>query len=255
MKGIIKILAIASFVLLNISMLSAKQITINYENDWAPYTYQKGGQAKGVLVEIMKEALKGTGITAKFVSVPWKRALQNTKRGSTDALLGASYKDKRAAFAYYPRDAKRAKFSKWRMEQVEYVVVTLKNNRYNFTGNWKTIPQPVRAPFGYSIVGNIEKKMGIKVDTARTDRQNLSKMLRDKTGSIVTNPIIANSLNRWGKGKGKLHISRKPLKSKSYHLIFSKKGKLTAGERQKIWNKIKKIRTNRRLMLKLYRRK
>ncbi len=253
MKKNIKLLSVLLVVMFSVSMLSAKEIVINYEKDWFPYTFQKNGKATGIHIDIVKQAAKKAGYDVKFVTVPWKRCLLNVKKGKSDGVIGASYKDKRAAFAYYPRDAKRSKKSKWRVDQVEYVVVTMKSNKYNYKGKLGTLPQPVRAPYGYSIVGDL-KKEGLNVDTAKNDDINFRKMFRDKDGCVVTNPLVAKQLNRKGKFKGKLHISKKPIKSKSYHIIFSKNGSISKADGQKIWNQIKKIRSNKRKMLKIYRK-
>lgn len=254
MKNEVKFLMIIFFLMFSVSVLSAKEITVNYEKAWFPYAFEKNGKATGIHIDIVKEAIKKAGFDVKFVTAPWKRCLLNVKNGKSDAVIGASYKYERAKFANYPKDAKiKGKKSKWRVDQVEYVVVTMKSKKYNYKGNIGTLPQPVRAPYGYSIVNDL-KKEGLKVDTAKNDIKNFRKMFRDNDGCVVTNPLAATQFNRKGKFKGKLYISKKPIKSKSYHIIFSKKSSLSKGDMQKIWNEIKKIRNNKRKMLKLYRK-
>ncbi|MGK5095293.1 transporter substrate-binding domain-containing protein [Deltaproteobacteria bacterium TL4] len=213
------------------------------ENTWYPFTYAEEGKSVGVHVDVVDQALKNLGHTPQFKPVPWARCLDDAERGRVDAVVSSSYKEDRAAFAYYPTDAKTAQKSKWRVTQAEYVIVTYKEDPYVYKGDVSTLPKPVRVPKGYSIIADLEK-LGIAVDAAKGDQNNFAKLIRDKKGVVITLPGSAELFNKSESFKGMLKVSEQPYTSKSYYMIFSKQSKLTEAERQAIWDEIVKVREN-----------
>ena len=211
-------------------------------NFWYPFTYVKDGKSVGLQLDIISSAAEKTGVSIEYTALPWKRCLKEAENGSYDGIAVASYKDARAEFMHYPADAATAKRSVQRVMQVEYVVVTPTSNNYEYNGDVATLPTPVRVPRGYSIADDLKKK-GVDVDSgAPGDENNIKKMLRAGKGSLVTLPKIVEVLGARPEFEGKMKVSAKPLKSKSYYLTFSKKGKATAATRQKLWNEIAVVR-------------
>lgn len=244
-----RIFALLLSVLLTSSVSAAGKITICSDNNfWYPFTLVKEGQSAGLHIDIIAKALTNLGYQAEFKPLPWKRCLAEAEQGGVDGVATASYKDKRAAFLHYPSDAATAKKSALRVMQVEYVVVTSADNSYEFDGDVKTIPTPVRAPRGYSIADDL-KKQGLDVDDkASGDENNLKKLLRGGNGSVVTIPEVVKVLSEKAEYKGKLKISATPLKSKSYYLPLSKASKLSSEERENIWAEIAKVRDDAAFM-------
>ncbi len=218
---------------------------INY---WYPYTYESNGKAKGIHVDIVSLALKNLGHDFTFTPLPWKRCLKEAQSGKYSAVVSGSYKTERAKKLLYPPDASHAKKSRWRITQVEYVVVSHIENAYDFKGDLKTVPGPVRAPLGYSIVEDL-KKQGIDVITASSTYNNFRQLVNSKRGVVISPPQNALKLNNYPEFAGKLQIHSTPIKSKSYFLLFSKVYPgLYEHERQKIWDEIMNIRKNKDYM-------
>ena len=217
------------------------------QNMWYPFSFEENGVAKGLHIDIVTLALENLGYLSTFHPLPWKRCLLETKYGKYDAIISGSYKPERAEFLYYPQDASFAVKSDYRITQVEYSIITLIDNPYEFDGDMKSIPHPVRATLGYSIVDNL-KKEGIPVIETPGDFNSFKMLLRDRTGCIVTLPEIANMLMRQPNYQRKFYLSRKSFKSKSYFLVFSKKSLISKAKQEKIWNEIKKIREDNELM-------
>ena len=59
---------------------------------------------------------------------------------------------------------------------------------------------------------------------------------------VVVIPEMAEKLNQNPAYKGKLKISQKPWKSKSYFLPFSKKSKISDQDIRRLWDEIEKVR-------------
>lgn len=240
--GLFGLLGTVLSVLVSTSVASEPLKICTDINFWYPFTYVKDGKPVGLQLDIISSAADKAGVSIEYIALPWKRCLKEAESGSYDGIAVASYKGVRAEFMHYPADAASSKRSVQRVMQVEYVVVTPTSNRYEYNGDVATLPTPVRVPRGYSIADDLKKK-GVDVDSgAPGDENNIKKMLRAGKGSLVTLPKIVEVLGARPGFKGKMKVSAKPLKSKSYYLTFSKKGKATAETRQKLWNEIAVVR-------------
>lgn len=96
-----------SFIAFNIlfilipCIVSAKNIIIT-TLDNPPQAYIEGNRAKGVLVDIVTNAVKNSGSTCTIKIVPWKRALKMVKKGDADAIFNAGYTPERNEYLFYP---------------------------------------------------------------------------------------------------------------------------------------------------------
>lgn len=238
-------------IFLWIGTLQAQTIRIGTDNNmWYPYSYEENGVSKGLHIDIVNQALENLGYSFLFIPLPWKRCLAWVEIGEVDAILSVSYKPKRAEYLYYPPDAFSANKSDYRITQVEYSIVTYIDAPYEFNGDVKTLPKPVRAPLGYSIVEDL-KKENVFVYETPGDINSFTMLVRDRNGCVVTLSEIADMLMNKPAFNGKIKISKIPFKTKSYFLGFSKKGIISKTERERIWEKIREIRENDELMGKL----
>lgn len=218
---------------------------------WYPFTYGEKDQAKGMHVDMVREALTALGYEVSFEPKPWKRCLLEAQRGKCDAVVSASHSPRRAKFLYYPDDADTGK-SLLRITQVEYVVVTSSDSRYVYDGDPAGLPQPVRAPLGYSIVKDLQDS-GIRVFEAPDTLDCVYQLVKSKRGSFITpyqNAVGIKQMSRFG---DQVRISKKPVKSKSYFIVFPKKNQsLNAAQRKAIWVKISNLRENQSYMKALW---
>jgi polar amino acid transport system substrate-binding protein len=246
-------IVLLSGALLSAPLHAGQKITICSDNNfWYPFTFSKDNQAAGLHIDIIAAALKNLGFEATFTPVPWKRCLDDAKAGSVDAIATASYKDERAVFLNYPEGAATDATSPWRVTQVEYVAITPTTdsagapNAYVFAGDLKTLPNPVRAPIGYSIIDDL-KKAGLMVDEAQTAEANFKKLMRDKTGALVDLIDVAKHFQALPEFSGKFTVQPKPITSKSYYFVFTKAGHISAEDSKKIWSEIARIRDDAKL--------
>lgn len=218
---------------------------------WYPFMMTERGEAKGMHIDIIRMAMKNMDVKLEITPLPWSRCLRDAQKGRYDGVATASYKDERAEFLIYPPDAKTAVKSQFRVSQVEYVVVTMADNPYEYDGELKSIPQPVRTPKGYSIAEDLEKEGLFVSSTALGDKQTLQNLLRDNKGSVVTIPNVIQHLSKTPAFSGKLKISKTPIKSKSYFLAFAKQSRLTVDEMNQIWSEIARIREDNAIMTEI----
>ncbi len=218
---------------------------------WYPYTYEENGKSKGMHIDIVTQALKNLGHKAAYSPLPWKRCLRMAQTGKYNAVISASYKPERSEYMYYPPDAAFSSKSKWRITQVEYVVVTHIDSHYVFEGDIKTLPKPVRAPLGYSVVDDLEAK-GIKVTTAPNITDNMVDLVRLRRGVVITPPTNVKLMQQDPRFSNQLRIHEVPFVSKSYFMPFSKKNpKVNQEEMVRIWKEIARLRDDEQFMRQL----
>ncbi|OGR11481.1 MAG: hypothetical protein A2277_13235 [Desulfobacterales bacterium RIFOXYA12_FULL_46_15] len=219
---------------------------------WYPYTYSEDNQAKGIHIDMVQKALANLNHTRNFHPRPWKRALDGMKNGEFDAVVSASYKPERAGYLLFPDDAATCVKSMWRITQVEYVVITNPDESYTFEGDLNTIPQPVRAPLGYSIADTL-RAAGVAVLEAPDIIDCVIQLVSSKRGAFITPPENAMGLQLDDRFRGRLKIHLKPIESKSYYMAFSKKNQTLLFEEIKaIWDEIARLRENEPFMKSLF---
>ena len=245
-----KILSGLFLVLILLSMSHAGSIKICTDlSNWYPFTFTKTGRSAGMHVDIVVQALKNLGYEMEFTPKTWDNCIRMTGDGTYDALVSGSYKAKRAKRLMYPPDATE-KTSEWRIMQVAYVLVTHRDYPTNFDGDRANLPKPLRAPRGYSIVDDL-RKGNIKVITGNT-RRNMEIVNRMKKGGVITIPSNAKMLIKKLGFEDTLKVHAVPIKSKSYHMLFSKNiQKLTTEEITKIWQEIAKVRDDESFISKM----
>ncbi|MCP4352928.1 MAG: hypothetical protein GY795_46350 [Desulfobacterales bacterium] len=222
------------------------------ERDWFPFTFQENSQGRGMHVDIANKALKSLGYETIVKPYPRKRCIKNLQYGLYDAMISVAYHKELAGVLDFPPDADKIHESLWRIMQVDYVIVSYgTEDSYEFEGDIKTLPLPVRIPFGETLSLDM-KNAGLKVDEARTEIQNFKKLMRDKKGVVITTSVIAERMNQDPFFRGQIKIHATPLQSRSYHLAFSKESKLSPEDKKKIWEEIRRWRDDYVYMLQLF---
>ncbi len=214
------------------------------QNNWYPFTYERDGKALGLHVDIVMEACRRTGWECSFTPLPWKRCLENAKRGLSEAVVSASYKDERAKYLFYPYDARLVPKSEWRITQAEYVVITHVSNPYQFEGDVLSIPEPVRGPLGYSIVSDL-REQGVAVVTDYNSKGNFKSLINTKIGAVVTSPAAAEAIADQLQITDQIQINPRHIVSKSYFLVFSRKAPQTKWQQKKLWEAVKETREDK----------
>lgn len=218
------------------------------ESEWYPFTLVKNGTASGMHIDIIKRAFDRVGVAVRFSPMPWKRCLREAMQGRVDAVATASYSEERAVYLRYPDGAAAEQKSRYRVMQVEYVIMTVKTDPFKFDGNINMLPKPIRAPRGYSVVADLNKLGLVVDDNSASDEINIKKLLREQKGAVVLIPEMAKKLGQRTSYKGRLKVSDKPWKSKSYFLPFSKDSNVSDTTIRAIWSEIEIARKDPKFM-------
>lgn len=73
----------------NIENIKGKEITI-VADEWCPFTCADDNSKQGILVDIVREALSRHGVKVEYKTMPWTRAIAETRAGKHSAIVGAS---------------------------------------------------------------------------------------------------------------------------------------------------------------------
>jgi len=105
-------------------MANSYKITLATDS-FAPY-YAPNLLNNGYLTQLVKEAFKRKGYELNVKFVPWKRALEHSKLGNYDGLLGAYYKEDRTKFFEYSEkiDHTEIVFFTKKSRYIQYVKIT-----------------------------------------------------------------------------------------------------------------------------------
>jgi hypothetical protein len=108
--------------------------------------------------------------------------------------------------------------------QVDSVVVTYKSD-YEFLGDIKTLPTPIRITLGDPIESLFQSQK-LRLEDAAPGAHNIKKLMRDKTGCLITTSLKAMTWLENPKYQNNMDVSTITVVSRSYFLTFSKKSSL-----------------------------
>ena len=76
-------------------------VTANYP----PYSYEEGGEIKGLAVELVREAFRRMHQDVHINVLPFPRAVQMVKAGSADGIFPFAIREDRKSFIEYPSES------------------------------------------------------------------------------------------------------------------------------------------------------
>lgn len=218
------------------------------ETEAAPLSFEDAdGTVRGINADLARIPLEALGYKVEFKRLPWRRCIDHEIRsGASDAALSAAWSKAREEYAWFPRNADadgRVCRSPYALICNGPVLLVPVESAYRFKGNRQDVPQPVRITLGYAQVAEYRQRR-IKVDEGPSDLANVSKMLRDGTGSALVWRTVIPSLEEGPATKGRFRIVDEFNELSDGFLPFSKSGKLTQAEVERVWEEMAKRRAD-----------
>jgi len=81
--------------LLPVSAHAATQTITVVADKWCPYNCDENSAHPGYMVEMLRLAMKKADIEVVYKVMPWSQAIEGTKKGEYDAVVGAAHGDAR----------------------------------------------------------------------------------------------------------------------------------------------------------------
>ena len=243
-----RLISLLTFAIMLISNTgNAKSIKLCVEErNWYPFTYFKNSQPQGMHIDITKKALTNLGYDEIIIcGAPRIRCLQiNAKHGRVDGIISVVYDSDFKDYIIFPQ--------KQKIMQVDHLVITYTGSSYEFEGDLKTLPQPVRVISSETSFIDRLKNVGLNTEAVKNDVQNFDKLMRDQIGSVITTSLVAEKMNEDKRYQGRFEIQATPFSSDAYLLVFSQKSKISRKEMTAIWNEIEKLRHDYVYMLQIF---
>lgn len=207
---------LASLVIVSLAVPSFAQkqtITIT-ATSWAPYTDEKleGG---GFLTEICQTAFAKVGYKTKIKFNPWKRAVQLTKLGKTDALIGASFSKERTNYFSYPN-------YNW---ESNVHLFAKKGHTYKYENIKNLCPAKLGLLAGSNFADDFKDTKCIKIDFVPSIQQNIKKVSIGRLDFFLEakDSVMFYLNHELSKNKDKIQIVNPAYKINKVYMVLSKK--------------------------------
>lgn len=249
----IKLLCAPLLLVCALAVQAQQVMTICVDNkDWYPFSYLENNKPKGIFVAQVEAALLSQDIKIEFKVMPIKRCVYVLgKAGTIDGIIAVPFSQDLNQRLNYPLDAHLATNSRWRLLQIDFNLVTLQQDDYEFTGKLANIPQPIRIPINYKSIQERFNQAQISIDVSKEDESSFYKLIRDQTGSLITTSIMADKFDENNRYSEKFVVHPYPISSQSYFLAFFPNSKLSPQMQQIIWQELAKLREDYVFMLQL----
>jgi polar amino acid transport system substrate-binding protein len=181
--------------------------------EYPPY-YGQQLPNQGVITEIIRKAFNRAGYEVEIQFLPWKRALEATRRGEFDALYTAWNRGERTrwfAFSDPLPITNKIGFFK----------------RVDRTISYRTIedlhPYKIGTVRGYSNPPEFDRA-GLNTEAVTEDRLNMKKLAADRIDLVLIDKVIGQHIIRTDlpESAQSLEWLDPPLKIEDQYLIFSK---------------------------------
>lgn len=143
--------------------------------DWPPFYGEKLPE-QGKLVEITRKAFQNAGYDIDIRFLPWKRALEDARRGKYDGVIGL-YKNKNREKDFL--------FSQPLYTTPE-VFVGMKDIPFTYTGIPSLKGKIVGGTRGVAPLVELEDK-GVQVETTTNDSKSIQKLLAGRIDLVLIN--------------------------------------------------------------------
>lgn len=208
-----KKLLIVVFALFTLAF-QAHSETIRLANgDWAPYMAENLKQ-HGVISQVVTEAFALEGITVEYEFLPWKRGFEEAKVGKLDGSIIWSRTAEREVDFHYS-DV---------VIDLETVLFVQKDSAFDWNNVEDLAHVSIGGVIGYSYgLEELEAAGKVTISRIATPENNYKKLASGRLDTVAEDRDVGWELaNNLGLAD-KIKAHPKPLKTKSYHLIMSKK--------------------------------
>lgn len=194
---------------------------------WPPYSYfdTTSAQMSGLSTEVIAAVFKKMGVTIQNNTVyPWVRAQDYVFKGQVDAVYTASKNAKRETFCYFPTEP---------IMTTTWVLFIHKANRdrlqFNKLEDLKGQSLGLIRGYNYPQEFMAYITENSKIEEVSFEIQNINKLIHNRYDYMPaireTTLYLAAHAPKLQKTKAlsKLYSFEKPLKTKNFYLMFSKK--------------------------------
>ena len=202
-----------ALLLVKSTLAASTEITLATLN-WEP-VYGENLPENGFFTAITKEAFKRAGYDLKVKFLPWKRALEQSKKGTYDGILGAYYNEDRAKSFYYSDP----------VYQSDEVFVQLKGKGISYKTLQDLKPYKIGGVLGGAPSKELQS-LGLNLEETVTTIQSLRKLNAKRVDLVVVGRAEfhyrLNTVEDLVKVKNKFDVIEPPFKSYQLYCPITK---------------------------------
>lgn len=184
-------------------------------DQWCPYNCDPNSDTPGYVIELLDIIFSAHGHTIKYITLPWKRALEDTRAGIINAAVGA-----------IPKEAPDLIFPETEHGWYEVGFFTMDSN-WRFLGEKSVANMIFGTVDGYSY-GEATDKMilsGIlKIEAVGGDAPlqcNMNKLLYNRIQGIIADKNVFNSVANTINKPNSFYYEGSPSKGEPLYVAFS----------------------------------
>jgi polar amino acid transport system substrate-binding protein len=197
--------------LFSINSTAAREITLGYV-EFPPYEYCENGNPVGIQVGIVKELCKRAGISIKLQFMPFKRALEDTKRGRIDGLFNFYKIKERLPFFDYTNPVIE--------NPLVFFVKKDSQLTYNSLEDLKGLK--VGVMHGYTYGTGFDQSSLFTRESANHHASNFNKLVRGRINIYPCDKLVGIYVARKNNLMSNLKTLPVPLKVMDGHIGFTK---------------------------------
>jgi polar amino acid transport system substrate-binding protein len=223
MKKLIIITIICLFGGIVVVQSSVAQQKLNFAtlDNFAPFTWSEGKQAKGIDVDILKELCKRVNVNCQISFMPWKRVMHYTQTGKTDGGFAGFKTPEREAFAH---------FLDLPFHYSKYQIFVKKGHEFPYTTTQDLYGKRLGKNRGFNLGKELVEATTAKklfFDEARDASANISKLMKDRIQGYVGNyHEIRIALKKMGLSHQVVPLLKPIRKPRGAFLLISKNAKI-----------------------------
>ncbi len=208
---------------------AGEEVVVVFEA-YPPYEYMKDGKAAGQDVELVQKAFDAMGVKVKFEDVPWKRAMDQVKKGEVHAIMSLFKTDEREGFLLFPPPISKEK----------NIILTKKGSDIKVAGlaNLKGKKVGVVAEYSY---GEKFDKAELDKEASKDNATLLKKLNAGRIDCAVMNELVYKLTAKEQGLEGKFAEEDYVVADEAMYLAFSKANKAGADLVEKFAEALKKV--------------
>jgi polar amino acid transport system substrate-binding protein len=213
-----------SFLIVSMLVLVASSCFANTKTlqvvytEWFPYTYQKQGKASGFEIATFKAIMEKMQIPVEFRIYPWKRCLDQLKKGRADVLISMLFTDDREQYTYYPKE---------HISISRTMLATTIDHQISFNGSFEELHNYVIGYImGFTYGEAFDKATYLKKDEAKNAKVLIKKLLKGRNDLIAENQTVLKALAQKFGIKDQIKFLNPPIHTQKLFVGFSKVNKL-----------------------------
>jgi hypothetical protein len=241
-------------------------VCVDNNNSYPYYFINQHQEILGLHVDLVSKAIAMENIAFSFEAANFASCLQKAKIGEINAILDIAYTKERSDYIIYPDDTDKNQekisnpvnknvFEKHAVGTFDYVVITNAdtNAGYEFNGNLRGLPTPIRVVKDYAIIEYLES-FNLKLNKSERSLINFESLLSSKLGCIIDLRSVANFFNKQENMKDQFFIHSELVYRENLYLGFAKNSETPHKLMHKIWDNIEKLKNNKEYMRELFKK-